>query len=195
MLRPFRIAFVLGFVGLLVWAGSATAYFRSVAGPHHLEVWLSDNGKSAEIEFREGCHEQWYGKGDGPETFSGIVRVGPMKFTDRELCEGNFRRSGRTIPGLSFYSLGIEDPTIELSAEFDYKRRHRLYPVAISFGGQMVRRHLLLVTGVTKEHLIYEGSDAFVNYCIDGGHELRSSDHRLYCVAGGHDFGHVVFKP
>lgn len=29
---------------------------------------------------------------------------------------------------------------------------------------------------------IYEGTDAFVNYCIDGNHEIRSLNGRLYCA-------------
>lgn len=52
----------------------------------------------------------------------------------------------------------------------------------------MVGGHFLVqVKRVRPSERINEGSDAFVNYCINEGREIRSSDGRLYCVRPAKD--------
>lgn len=46
--------------------------------------------------------------------------------------------------------------------------------------------HIRAQTDYAAPHTIWEGSDAFVNYCINRLKEIRSEDGRLYCVYDGY---------
>ena len=62
-----------------------------------------------------------------------------------------------------------------------------VYDVRVAVDGGHVDRQLLVsrTAGSRPREFferIYEGTDAFVNYCIDKGREIRSANGRLFCV-------------
>jgi hypothetical protein len=52
--------------------------------------------------------------------------------------------------------------------------------------------HVTAETYSKAGKFIYEGSDAFVNYCIDHGQEINSINHRLYCIFPGYSRSYIT---
>jgi hypothetical protein len=61
----------------------------------------------------------------------------------------------------------------------------RQIPLRIHYGGRMIKRWLFAVVSHHGAKKIWEGTDAFVNVCIDRGLEIHSSGGVLYCETGG----------
>jgi len=99
-----------------------------------------------------------------------------------ELCRGTFQPTlayGRDWKLTTFKTL------IDFEPEFSARGKH-VVPYAYRSSGKVFARGLIhVLTKITPTKRIWEGTDAFVNTCINGGYVIRSRDHRLYCVVGG----------
>ena len=59
-------------------------------------------------------------------------------------------------------------------------------------GRKLVFGYFKVVTYSSRSRFIYEGSDAFVNYCIDSGQKIESSGGKLYCWYPGYHHTYVT---
>ena len=74
---------------------------------------------------------------------------------------------------------------VSLSISDDESNLQRQIPLRIHYGGRTIRRWLYVVVSHHGSKKIWEGTDAFINVCIDRGLEIRSSGGVLYCETGG----------
>ena len=92
-----------------------------------------------------------------------------------------------SLPHLNVYASDAQFPgTARLTFEAVGNRNMRnVYRLHVSLG---TRSFHATITASVEHHptvRIYRGTDAFVNYCIDEGKQIRSSNGRLYCVRPG----------
>jgi hypothetical protein len=67
--------------------------------------------------------------------------------------------------------------------------------LAVKVAGKTVMRRTVYADVTTvRDKRIWDGTDAFFNYCLKGNHELTSSGGRLYCVKSGSTEEFVSFK-
>ena len=60
------------------------------------------------------------------------------------------------------------------------------FPYRLTVGNQVVTKGTLVAhVHSTPDRIIWQGTDDFVNVCINGLHQLRSKNLRLYCVIAG----------
>jgi len=83
------------------------------------------------------------------------------------------------------FGSGRKGLPLTISADTDPLNFERTYPVRVHFGGRLIRRFLYIYLGSWPPKRIYEGTDAFVNVCINRGLEIRSSGGVLYCETPG----------
>jgi hypothetical protein len=114
-----------------------------------------------------------------------------LRFTNRNICTQDWRTQGAK----GFKGLKISQGTVQPETKFTGTG------IGIFADGHNINKRFRIVvrtrdrkaTGILKfrvwterhwprEEKIWEGSDAFVNYCINKGKEIRSSGGRLYCV-------------
>lgn len=103
------------------------------------------------------------------------------------LCaDGYWVRRGRA-PGIQFLyrsnfwrSNGRIGSTFLLAPSFGTAKRQ--YRFTLRTRDRAVKGRLYVHHVAADEEQIFEGTDAFVNYCINQGKEIRSENGRLYCV-------------
>lgn len=129
----------------------------------------------------------------GPECESGSAVTLEMRFRGRAVTRA--RALWCWFPGLG--SVGTPEweqldgggPFIVLGdgtsvdVVSDYERRaRRVYEYRVSVDGNALRRgRVRVVTTPRKATRIWQGTDAFINTCINDGYRIRSLDGRLYC--------------
>lgn len=105
-----------------------------------------------------------------------------------------WRRRG-SLPGLAVWPSPLFG---EYSVSFGVANRARpnfgaVYRVAIHYEGVRFRRWLWIQREDTPSRRIWEGTDAFWNYCVNGGHKTYSSGGWLYCVKPGRHVEYAYF--
>jgi hypothetical protein len=115
----------------------------------------------------------------GGVRWNGWDRIRPLwMFEERYRDHGDFGTGTKGLP--LTVSVSDEPPNYE-----------RTLAVRIHFGGQLIRRFLYVYRATHPPKRIYEGSDAFVNVCINRGLEIRSIGGRLYCETAGREVGEL----
>jgi len=61
-------------------------------------------------------------------------------------------------------------------------------------GQRALRRAIRTSVHSRPDRRIFEGTDAFINYCINGNHKLYSYHLRLYCIKPGSYREGVLFR-
>lgn len=74
----------------------------------------------------------------------------------------------------------------------NYRARYKL--VATSGGRTLLRGSLTVFGAWADGYRIYEGTDGFVNTCIDKNYRLYSSHLRLYCAVKGTGYDQVTIR-
>jgi hypothetical protein len=102
----------------------------------------------------------------------------------RDLCTGGWRVRGHT-PSISTR----RKPLTNLATTIEFHSAgpiNQVYRVTIRVAGRVVRTaQLQNFYSSTPSTRVWQGTDAFVNYCIDTGQTLYSQHLRLYCIRGG----------
>jgi hypothetical protein len=114
---------------------------------------------------------------------AGLVR----RFRLPDVC-GRWSRTGG--PGLPNLSVGTQSASVTTPASLDLftaggQTASHSYTLMARYAG--ATHTFQLVASVTHQPLtlVYEGTDAFVNYCIDDAKRIMSLNHQLYCVRPG----------
>jgi hypothetical protein len=69
------------------------------------------------------------------------------------------------------------------------------YAVAVSLNGHEVAHRVLHSTfNFTPSQRVWQGTDAFINYCINQSKQTYSLNLRLYCVRPSSSFGDVTLS-
>jgi hypothetical protein len=115
------------------------------------------------------------------------VRLGgqTVRLRLNDQCRHTWERTGPKNPrgwqaetdGRSVY-IGLTRSRME--------RRTFVYSIAAADGSSLQRGHIRAQTDYQGGHTVYEGTDAFVNYCIDRAKDIRSQGGRLYCWYEGY---------
>jgi hypothetical protein len=109
-----------------------------------------------------------------------------------DVCGGNwkeptFRKNGMKVV-LKNSAGGNGRPEYDVSALYLPTNRTNRYTVTLRQGSAVIKRSLIKVRWINNEgREIYEGTDAFVNVCINGNHKIYSRHLRLYCVVGAYE--------
>jgi hypothetical protein len=132
--------------------------------------------------------------------------VGVFQFRLRGLAGAKHARAVRTFAGencqwerdrvrFGRFDLTTEDGrgarmSVQV-AERNQRSGFVVFDYHVSFNGKPIVSGWLDLNTIhisgTPARRIYQGTDAFVNYCIDEGKRIKSSHHRLYCVRPGED--------
>lgn len=105
-----------------------------------------------------------------------------------DACSGHWTRQGR-IPGVS---TGWTASSARGTFSFGPNGSNESYDVTVRVNGHVVSRGSLnAVYFVVPSKRIWEGTDAFVNYCIDGNHTVYSLNNNLYCWDPGSTLAYV----
>lgn len=118
-----------------------------------------------------------------------VIRNGRHKLVleTRDICEKGSWRSSGNAPGVraSAFVIGslLTGSGVGISIDKAKTVRARYRVIVRTRDGRATGRIAVYVkrTQHVVEERIYEGTDAFVNYCIDQGQEIRSHDGRLFC--------------
>lgn len=121
-----------------------------------------------------------------------------MRLHTVSTCNGHWRKRG-DAPGVRFESSFWSYPRYSgttvlmlVSGFTTFRREYRFELRAVD------RRMVGWVTAANKEareERIFEGADAFVNFCINRGKEIRSSNGRLYCTRIVGERGFLALHP
>jgi hypothetical protein len=105
------------------------------------------------------------------------------QFLRRDTCRGRFLPTFQG--GNNWFAGSSRFSGISLTPNFYSNGRHIL-PFQFDFTGkQITQGEIHVLTKIGHERRIWEGTDAFVNHCINGAKTIYSENHRLYCYAGG----------
>jgi hypothetical protein len=110
-----------------------------------------------------------------------------MRAKTADACSGHWTRRG-SIPGVSIgWSANSRGEFV-----FAPSGSNESYQVTVRVKGHVAKRGSLnAVYFVVPSKRIWEGTDAFVNYCIDGNHTVYSLHHKLYCWDLGSTLAYV----
>ena len=142
----------------------------------------------------EGKVELWQGGVADPKVSVSFKECGPATlelgkktYRTEDTCDQKWGEPRHD--GLLFF---FQEPKwfddhyiVSISISDDESNLERQIPMRIHYGGRMIRRWLYAVVSRHGAKKIWEGTDAFVNVCIDRGLEIRSSGGVLYCETGG----------
>jgi len=118
-----------------------------------------------------------------------VIRNGGHKFVleTGDICERGSWRSSGNAPGVQASAFVIDSLLtgsgvgISIDKARSVSARYRvIVRTRSSRATGRIQVHVKRTQHVVEER-IYEGTDAFVNYCIDRGQEIRSLDGRLFC--------------
>lgn len=166
ILRPVRNPLVgIGIGNLDFSIGLAPALLCSDGRPVAVTLTLGDRTKTVTDRFSDPCAGKWVKQRDNG--FSADW--------------GNFQTDGdpRLVDTPSDPGQG---PYASFLPVWTGKRRF-FYRVSMPNGTIIAQQ--TLAASVIPDKRIYQGTDAFVNYCINGAHPIRSLHLRLYCTKPG----------
>jgi hypothetical protein len=109
----------------------------------------------------------------------------------KDVCRlGSWRVSGRT-PGVSTRT-GVDDSGSTVTFRL-VGHINRGYQMVVRVGGRVVK-YVLMATVYqhTPTTRVYQGTDAFVNYCIDQSHTIYSYNHVLFCRRPGSTTQYII---
>src|SRR5262249_22031960 len=111
----------------------------------------------------------------------------------RHFCEGKgaWQKTGKVravYPAL----YKADEGTVVLETLSYPQTFFRIYHLKVWLGHRRIDRYLEVVHGTRHAERVYEGTDAFVNYCINEGRRIESANHRLFCTRPGRS-GHAIF--
>jgi hypothetical protein len=110
-------------------------------------------------------------------------------FSASDICPdyGVLRRRGPKLPNVEVRDANRERTAamvIGLRGKHTFARRYRFH---VLVGSTVIARRWLLVRQrYHKAYRVWEGTDSFINYCINQGRPIYSSNLRLYCVSPGY---------
>ncbi len=112
-------------------------------------------------------------------------------------CGGRWRKYGH-VPGVRIQSVFWSHPDesgTTLLLLHGFHSIHREYRFRLRAKGRRLEGWVTVHETEAREEQIFEGSDAFVNYCINKGKEIRSSGGRLYCYRIVGERGYLKLHP
>ncbi len=149
-----------GGVGLVLTREESSTDCWSRRTPATLRLW---NGRDhLRLHTSSLCRGPWRGHGHAP----GVRRIRPRMWSDPH-------HIGATVLLLT-----------------NYQTIRREYHFELNVPGRRMHGWVTVHHQAAGEERIYEGSDSFVNFCIDHNQEIRSANGRLYCarIVGEHGF-------
>jgi hypothetical protein len=182
-IKTFFLAIVLA-LGLVGTAQAATS-ITLTHNPRHTKLGIHIRGLSP-------CNES--------PTFARVTFEGPNEslmrhvFSTANLCNEEWHEVGvpdLTVIGIMEFeeeleSAGLEGADGDVYISPSDRRQIPLtkYHVTVETADQSLERSLTISKNTRGgfRRRVYEGTDAFVNYCIDHNREIRSDHHRLYCI-------------
>jgi hypothetical protein len=153
-------------------------------------------GKQAEIQLvtKHGCNTAVPGR------VTITIRSRGRQYREYEKNACDYHWFGPELPGLKQESATQAPPGQEEERDGLFvistgrRTATRHYSLTVVHEGQILaRKRMAVEVFATPTSLVYEGTDAFVNYCIDGTHKLYSHNLRLYCIRPGHVDRYVSF--
>jgi hypothetical protein len=173
--------------------------FASTQATDHPAQWIPPSQEKERISIFGAAEEANASFVEGSErceddpTFGRIVvKSGRHKqvLKTPDICESGGWESFGGVPGLDTSTNGIHcahcagsNVSIKLDQEEDVRTTQ--YHVIATTKGKRVSDWITVRVKTTykfpTEERIYEGTDAFVNFCIDKGQEIRSHNGRLFC--------------
>lgn len=166
----------------------------SVTSPHAAAPRFASNaGESLDdgsftMRVDGGCHLG--SAGTTTVQLSGYGRTRTLRLAD--LC-GSWSPRSATLPGLRIvpddYKVGAYPALIVKPT------KTRRYRVTVSFAGRVVARRILQATyNHYPATRVYEGTDRFVNFCINETKKIYSSNLRLYCLDPPFTYRDITFR-
>ena len=118
-----------------------------------------------------------------------VIRNGwhKLMLETSDICEKGSWRSSGNAPGVQASAFVIDSLLTGSGVGMSIDKRKSVsarYRVIVRTRNGRATGHIAVRVKRTQhvvEERIYEGADAFVNYCIDQGQEIRSHDGRLFC--------------
>jgi hypothetical protein len=123
---------------------------------------------------------------------SGAGQVRRDRISD--VCGNWSSDAEQRFPNLGAYPQAATVTTpasLEIGTIGDQTSTHA-YTLTVSVAGKTYRSAFVASVAHHPTTLVYQGTDAFVNYCIDDTKKIRSLGGRLYCVRPGSTIQHLA---
>jgi hypothetical protein len=99
--------------------------------------------------------------------------------------EGTLKTRAWSVRGGSSLDSGSQWLTVE-SGLLEARRPSRMRFRGSQAGVELAKGRFSMIWEIEGWHTIFDGTDAFVNYCIDEGRTIRSTNGRLHCRYPGY---------
>jgi hypothetical protein len=163
--------------GYLLCYGSVSKVIDVTTGQPPNVTFSYDSATSSDIAFSgtKQCSDTSHAQASITLSGNGFT----ARLFSADACAGTWRYTNK-LPGVGFYDSNTGSGQ---QIEFTPQGSNDTYRVITKLNGRVVQRlWLQAIYFHTKAKKIWEGTDAFVNYCINGGHTTWSQNLKLYCI-------------
>jgi hypothetical protein len=179
------VVIAIAVAALFPSASAASADSSCVPKRGYLEETLCTSEGSVEIE-EAGARAILSFRDCGPAR----IELGKKLYRTEDTCEAEWSEPRRSGVLWFFQTPKWFSDHYRVSIEIfeDDSNLEKTIPMRIHYGDGVIRRWALAYVSIHGAKKIWEGTDAFVNVCINDSLEIRSSNGRLYCKTRGWTF-------